>query len=157
MFYDVPAQMFEMFCNAPGGAMAKAEDLADSSAHYIKIDSAAFGGEGVGPAYAGWIANGAQTPWVCLDFTSEDANVKVVFKYEGKNDVMPWNDTIFGNGEGHKAWGIASLPQEFGAGADDVNKLQVVLEHQGVEHHEAVPATEAVEEVYHWERDIVEG
>ena len=152
MFYDVPAQLFEMFCNAPGGYAAKAADLTDSSAHYIKIVSAAFGGEGVGPAYAGWIANGAQIPWICIDFTESDPGVKVIFKYEGKSDVYPWNDNLFGNGEGHKAWGIASLPQEFGEGTTDVSKLQIVFEHQGVEHIEPV---EGVEEQYHWERKVV--
>lgn len=153
MFYDIPAQLFEMFCNAPGGYSAKAADLTDSSAHYIKIVSAEFGGEGVGPAYDGWIANGAQTPWICLNFTNDDANVKIIFKYEGMNDVYPWGDKVFGNGEGHKAWGVASLPQEFGAGVNDVSKLQVVLAHQGIEH---IPAVEAVEEQYHWERTVSE-
>ena len=103
-------------------------------------------------SYQGWIANGAQTPWICVDFTDADANVKIIFRYDG-NDVYPWNDKVFGNGEGHKAWGIASLPAE--CGGTDTSKLQIILEKQGVEYHEAVPAIEAVEEQYHWEREVV--
>lgn len=100
--------------------------------------------EGFEHSYAAWIANGAQLPWICLNFMQDDANVKVIFKYEGKDDVQPWGDNIFGNGVGHKSWGIASLPQEFGKGEYDINDLQIVLQHQDVEHIEAVEGVPAV-------------
>lgn len=127
MFYDVPNQIYEMFCNAPGGYAAKAADLADSSSHYIKVESMSFGGEGVGPAYEGWIANGAQTPWICPNFMNEDPAAKIIFRYEGLDDVTPWGDTLFGNGEGHKAWGTASAPVELGINDFDESKFQMIL------------------------------
>ena len=107
-------------------------------------------------------ANGAKYPWICPNFDT-DVNSTIIFRYEGKGDVTPWNDTIFGNAEGHKEWGCASVANEFGddtlaitanGGSDtfDINKFTMILEHQGVEY---VPAVEAVEEQYHWEREVV--
>ena len=58
-------------------------------------------------------APGAKYPWICPHFDS-DVNAKIIFKYEGKDDVYPWGDIIFGNGEDHKAWGCASVPVELG-------------------------------------------
>ena len=142
-FFDTPTTIFELFAGAEGGYVATPENLVNSCDKWIKVTDVSFGGEGVGPAYAGWIANGAQTPWIAINFV-DDANVKPIFKYTDKNDVYPWGDKVFGTGEGHKAWGIASLPQEFGEGTYDVANLQIILEHQGVEHIEAVEAQEAV-------------
>lgn len=142
-FFDTPSDIFELFGGAEGGYVATPENLIDSCDKWIKVKNVSFGGEGVGPAYAGWIANGAQIPWICINFNN-DANVKPIFKYEGKEDVMPWNDIVFGTGEGHKEWGIASLPQEFGEGSYDVANLQIILEHQDVEHVEASEATKAI-------------
>lgn len=103
-------------------------------------------------------AAGAKYPWICPNFDT-DVNSKIIFRYEG-NDVTPWGETIFGTGEGHKAWGCASIANEFGddtlaitanGGSDafDINKFTMILEHQGVEH------VAAVEEQYHWERAVV--
>jgi hypothetical protein len=142
-FFDTPTQIFELFAGAEGGYVATPENLVYPCDKWIKVTDVSFGGEGVGPAYAGWIANGAQTPWIAINFV-DDANVKPIFKYTGKNDIYPWGDKVFGTSEGHKAWGIASLPQEFGEGTYDVANLQIILEHQGVEHIEAAEAQEAV-------------
>lgn len=155
-FFDTPKDIFELFCGAEGGYVATPNDLVNSASRYIKVESVSFGGDNVGHSYQGWIAAGAQIPWICINFMNSDPGVKVTFKYEGKSDVNPWGDTLFGNGNGHKSWGIASLPQEFGAGSYDVANLQIVLENQGVEHVPAVEAVEAVEEQYHWERTISE-
>ena len=57
-------------------------------------------------------ADGAKYPWICPNFDT-DVNSKIRFEYEGKESVMPWNNTIFGTSEGHKAWGIASVAEEF--------------------------------------------
>ena len=59
-----------------------------------------------------WLNNGAQLPWICVNFDT-DVNAKIAFTYEGKKDVYPWLDKIFGTGEGHKSWGLASIPAEF--------------------------------------------
>lgn len=59
------------------------------------------------------IATGGIFPWIAIDFAT-DANVMLKFQYEGKEDVAPWNFNVFGNGTGHKAWGFASVPTEFG-------------------------------------------
>ena len=142
-FFDTPTTIFELFAGAEGGYVATPENLVNSCDKWIKVTDVSFGGEGVGPAYAGWVANGAQTPWIAISFV-DDANVKPIFKYTGKDDVYPWGDKVFGTGEGHKAWGIASLPQEFGEGTYDVANLQIILEHQDVEHIEAAEAQEAV-------------
>jgi len=111
MFYDVPNTVFEMFCNAPGGAMAKAADLTDSSAHYIRIESADFTGAGVGHSWqAASDNNGARFPWIAVSF---NGGVKkyIKFEYEGKDAVYPWGDKTFGTGD--KTWGIASVAKEW--------------------------------------------
>ena len=102
--------------------------------------------DGFDHTYAAWIANGAQAPWICVNFIDQDINSKPVFKYEGKEDVKPWGDTIFGNGEGQKTWGIESLPSAFGPDATDPTKFNLFIEPSGLEYH---PAEEAKEEIAH--------
>ena len=55
----------------------------------------------------------AKYPWIVPYFT-EDVNSKIKFQYEGKEDVMPWGDKVFGTGDDHKAFGCASVPTELG-------------------------------------------
>ena len=102
--------------------------------------------DGFDHTYAAWIANGAQAPWICVNFIGQDVNSKPVFKYEGKEDVKPWGDTIFGSGEGQKAWGIESLQSAFGPDATDPTMFNLFIEPAGLEYH---PAEEAKEEIAH--------
>jgi hypothetical protein len=78
-------------------------------------------------SYQGWIANGAQAPWICPNFLNDDPAAKIIFRYEGLDDVTPWGDALFGNGEGHKAWGTASAVAELGVNDFDESKFQMVL------------------------------
>lgn len=95
-------------------------------------------------------APGAKYPWIVPHFDT-DVNSKLIFRYEGKDDVRPWGDRIFGNGNNHKAWGCASIPVELGEEflldnegntTFDVTKFQMILEHQDVVYHEAIPGTQ---------------
>lgn len=95
-------------------------------------------------------APGAKYPWIVVYFDT-DVNSKLIFNYEGKNPVRPWGDRIFGNGNGHKVWGCASIPEELGNEflldnegntTFDVTKFQLILEHQDVVYHEADPGTQ---------------
>jgi len=98
--------------------------------------------DGFTHTYAGMIANGGKLPWIGAWFTQdfgEEAGVHMIFKYEGKDDVRPWGDRVFGKGEGQKVWGFASVADEFndnalaiqdcgGEGTFDQNKFSLVLE-----------------------------
>ena len=82
-------------------------------------------------------APGAKYPWIVPYFT-RDVNSKLIFKYDGKEDVMPWGDAVFGVGDGRKQWGCASIPVEFnddsfdikGQNLFDINKFKMILEYQ---------------------------
>ena len=146
-FFDTPTQIFELFAGAEGGYVATPENLVYPCDKWIKVKSVSFGGENVKPTWQGASsAPGAQYPWICPTF-STDVNSKVIFRYEGAEDVKPWNDKVFGKDD----WGCESVAKLFGADFD-IAKFQMVLEHQGVEHIEPV---EGVEEQYHWERKVV--
>lgn len=137
MFYDVPGQVFEMFCNAPGGAAAKVADLADSSSHYIRIESAVFGGEGVGHAYDAWIANWAQAPWISIAFKQVFTwTIKFNYTdYQEGVDYYPRTKKIRTWWPDWKAWAEASIPEEFwdeylvsnGATSFDLEKFTATL------------------------------
>ena len=58
------------------------------------------------------MVGGAKYPHVNVDCRTEAPGFKVVLSYKGK-DVAPWDETIFGNATGQKAWGMAALPSEF--------------------------------------------
>ena len=61
-------------------------------------------------------AEGAKFPWVCPNFDT-DVNSKIIFRYDGEEDVMPWGDNLFGIGRktdgSDRMWGIASVGEEF--------------------------------------------
>lgn len=61
-------------------------------------------------------SNGAKFPWICPNFDT-DVNAKIIFQYEGKEDVQPWGENIFGIGRKadgtDRLWGIASVAEEF--------------------------------------------
>jgi len=98
--------------------------------------------DGFTHTYAAMIANGGKLPWIGAWFTeefTEEAGVHMIFKYEGKDDVRPWGDRIFGKGEDQKIWGFASVSNEFqdnalaisdcgGEDAFEQNKFALVLE-----------------------------
>jgi len=85
-------------------------------------------------------APNAKLPWVGVWF-KEDLQVTIIYQYEGKEDVRPWDSSkIFGLKEnGHKEWGFASPATEFGdntlaiaenggKNAFDMNKFHLRLE-----------------------------
>lgn len=92
--------------------------------------------------YEAMIANGGKLPWIGAWFTqdfAEEAGVHMIFKYEGKDDVRPWGDRVFGKGEDQKVWGFAAVSAEFndndlaisdcgGKDAFDYSKFSLVLE-----------------------------
>lgn len=120
--------------------------LTESADKTLVITSIGYS-EDCGRSWAGAVNNpGAQYPWVCPIFDT-DVNAKVIFRYEGANDAKPWGDKVFNAGD----WGCESVAKIFGNDFD-INKFSMILEQQGVEHFEAV---EPVEEVYHWEREII--
>ena len=98
--------------------------------------------DGFTHTYAAMIANGGKLPWIGAWFTQyfpEEAGVHMIFKYEGKDDVRPWGDRVFGKGEGQKVWGFASVSDEFndntlaisdcgGGNAFDYSKFSLILE-----------------------------
>lgn len=82
-------------------------------------------------------APGAKYPWIVPYFTT-DVNSKIIFSYEGKDNVRPWGDKIFGKGNDHKEWGCASIPEELGEEfildehgetTFDLNKFKMILEY----------------------------
>lgn len=91
-------------------------------------------------------APGARYPWIVPHFDT-DINAKIVFEYEGKESVYPWGDRIFGNGNGHRVWGCASVPSELGdeflltngVTTFDISKFKMKLVRENVEYHEEVP------------------
>ena len=94
-------------------------DLTIEVGKEFAIESLEF--DGFIHTYNAWLNNGAQLPWICINFDT-DVNAKIAFTYEGKKDVYPWLDKIFGTGEGHKTWGIASIPAEF-IGDNSINNF----------------------------------
>ena len=62
-------------------------------------------------------APGAKYPWIVPHFDT-DVNAKITFKYEGKEDVQPWGDKLFGIGKKDdgtdRLFGCASIPNELG-------------------------------------------
>ena len=65
---------------------------------------------------------------------------------------MPWNDKVFNTGD----WGCGSVAKLYGD-EFDINKFQMVLEKQiEVEFVPEVEAKDAVEEVAHWEREVLQ-
>lgn len=84
-------------------------------------------------------APGAKYPWICPNMEST-SNVQIRFEYEGKEAVNPWGTKLFGNVEGNKEWGCASIPSEFGdntlaitanggSNSFDLSKFKMVLVH----------------------------
>lgn len=62
-------------------------------------------------------APGAKYPWIVVNFDT-DVNATITFKYEGKEDVQPWGDKVFGIGKkedgSDRLFGCASIPTELG-------------------------------------------
>ena len=61
-------------------------------------------------------ATGAKLPWICVNFNS-DAQANVIFTYDGKANVKPWGNNLFGIGTkadgSNRLWGFASVAEEF--------------------------------------------
>ena len=103
MFYSIDDNVYELFTDVA---------LTTSANLFVKMNAVSF--PGCTQCWEGAVqAPGAKFPWICPNF-EDDANVMIKFQYEGKDDVTPWNFTVFGKGPGHKEWGIASVATEFG-------------------------------------------
>ena len=104
IFYGMEGQDVELFNDI---------DLTDSTGQTFTIETVVYNGNCT-HCWEGTVnAPGAKLPWIGIKFNN-DTNVMLKFQYEGKKDVTPWNFTVFGTGEGHKAWGLASVASEFG-------------------------------------------
>jgi hypothetical protein len=61
-------------------------------------------------------SSGAKYPWIVPHFNT-DVNCKIIFRYEGKEDVRPWGDNVFGIGRktngADRLFGCASVAEEF--------------------------------------------
>ena len=89
-------------------------------------------------------APGAKYPWI-VPYFEDDVNAKLIFRYEGKEDVMPWGDKLFGIGKkedgSDRLFGAASVASEFGdnnflisenrtdggESTFDINKFEMIL------------------------------
>ena len=139
IFYDMNPREVELFSNP---------ELTESANKTLSITKVSFSDD-CQHCWEGSInAPGAKYPWICPTF-DKNVNSKLIFRYEGKSDVYPWNDTLFGTGQDMKIWGCASIPSEFnddsfkvdanGEGSSfDINKFNLVLEHQDVVHVDEV-------------------
>ena len=117
--------------------------------------------DGFTHTYAAMIANGGKLPWIGAWFTqdfAEEAGVHMIFKYEGKDDVRPWGDRVFGKGEDQKVWGFASVSDEFndnalaisdcgGEDVFDVNDFSLVLEKVEYDTYDKAGANEVNAEI----------
>lgn len=123
MFYSVDDSIHELFTDSA---------MQTSANKYIKITEASF--PDCIHCWEGAISNpGAKYPWVVPHF-GEIRDSKIIFKYVGKDDVMPWGSKVFVSG----SWGCASIPTEFnddsfdikGENAFDIDKFQMVLQYE---------------------------
>lgn len=67
---------------------------------------------------------GAKYPWVCPNFVT-DVNGKVVFRYEGFEDVQPWGDRVFHFDD----WGCESVAKLYGDDFD-ISKFKMIIKHE---------------------------
>ena len=65
---------------------------------------------------------GAKYPWVCPNFVKEDPHAKIVFRYEGEEDIQPWGNKIFYKG----GWGCESVAKVYGDDFD-IAKFTMIL------------------------------
>lgn len=129
--------------------------LTESADKTLVITSIHYSAE-CGQSWNGAVnAPGAALPWAWIGFNyAGDVNAKVIWRYEGAEDIKPWDDELFG-ANGTKQYGWESVTKKYGA-EFDINKFQMVLEKQiEVEFVEAVEAKDAVEEQAHWERKVI--
>ena len=85
---------------------------------YLLDDNGNYIYENCGRSWAGaFAAPGAKYPWIVLNFDT-DVNSTVKLQYEGKADVTPWGDAVFGIGRkpdgSDRLFGCASVPTGFG-------------------------------------------
>lgn len=112
---------------------------------YLLDDNGNYIYENCGRSWAGaFAAPGAKYPWIVLNFDT-DVNSTVKFQYEGKSDVTPWGDAVFGIGRksngSDRLFGCASVPTELGEEfledaegntSFDLSKFKVILVKQEV-------------------------
>lgn len=85
---------------------------------YLLDDNGNYIYENCGRSWAGaFAAPGAKYPWIVPNFDT-DVNSTIKFQYEGKDDVTPWGDAVFGIGRkadgSDRLFGCASVPTELG-------------------------------------------
>ena len=85
---------------------------------YLLDDNGNYIYENCDRSWAGALAApGAKYPWIVVNFDT-DVNSTIKFQYEGKSEVTPWGDAVFGFGKkdngSDRLFGCASVPTELG-------------------------------------------
>ena len=112
IFYGFVPQDVELFNDV---------DLTESAGKVLLISEITYNSD-CSRCWKGAVKNpGAQYPWVCPIF-DEDVNAKVVFRYEGAEDEMPWGDKVFHDGD----WGCESVAKVYGEDFD-IAKFKMIL------------------------------
>ena len=112
IFYGFVPQDVELFNDI---------DLTESAGKVLLISEITYNGD-CSRCWKGAINNpGAQYPWVCPNF-EDDVDAKVVFRYEGAEDEMPWGDKVFHAGD----WGCESVAKVYGDDFD-IDKFKMIL------------------------------
>ena len=115
IFYGFEPQNLELYNDV---------NLTESTGKIFAVTEVTYS-EGCSRCWKGAINNpGAQYPWICPIF-NRDVNAKVIFRYEGFEDVQPWGDKTFHNGD----WGCESVAKLYGNDFD-INKFKMFLKHE---------------------------
>ncbi len=134
----------------PDTGETRAATLSDAkkdseTGEYLLDDNGNYIYENCSRSWAGsFAAPGAKYPWIVLNFDT-DVNSTVKLQYEGKADVTPWGDAVFGIGRksdgSDRLFGCASVPTELGEEfledaegntSFDLSKFKVILVKQDV-------------------------
>jgi len=114
IFYGFKPKDLKLFNNV---------ELTESTGKIFAITEVTYSGD-CERCWKGAINNpGAKYPWVCPNFT-EDVDAQVIFRYEGFDDVQPWGDKVFHNGD----WGCESVAKLYGDDFD-INKFKMILKY----------------------------
>lgn len=114
IFYGFEPQSLELYSDV---------NLTEPTGKIFAITEVSYS-EDCSRCWKGAINNpGAQYPWVCPNF-ERDVDAKVIFRYEGFEDVQPWGDKVFHDG----GWGCESVAKLYGNDFD-INNFKMILKH----------------------------
>lgn len=115
IFYGFEPQSLELFNDV---------NLTEPVGEVFAITSVGYSSD-CSRCWEGAINNpGAQYPWVCPIF-DRDVNAKVIFRYEGFEDVQPWGDKVFHSGD----WGCESVAKLYGDDFD-ISKFKMIVKYE---------------------------